>query len=76
MKRKITTVIVAVSAGLSLLSTGVHLSQTETKPDMSQIFNKSDVMIPMRDGLKLHTEIYVPKDAKEPLPSLNARPMG
>ena len=25
-------------------------------------------MIPMRDGVKLHTEIYTPKDAKEALP--------
>jgi len=23
---------------------------------------------PVRDGVKLHTEIYTPKDAKEPLP--------
>jgi len=27
-------------------------------------------MIPARDGAKLHTEIYTPKDAKEPLPML------
>ena len=26
-------------------------------------FEKRDVMIPMRDGVKLHTEIYTPKDA-------------
>jgi putative CocE/NonD family hydrolase len=27
-------------------------------------------MIPVRDGVKLHSEIYTPKDAKEPLPML------
>src|ERR1700722_2764707 len=37
-------------------------------PDASLSFNKTDMMIPMRDGVKLHTEIYAPKDAKEPLP--------
>ena len=37
-------------------------------PDPSLSFNKTDMMIPMRDGVKLHTEIYAPKDAKEPLP--------
>lgn len=36
--------------------------------DYSAMFNKTDVMIPARDGVKLHTEIYVPKGAKEPLP--------
>jgi uncharacterized protein len=36
--------------------------------DYSAIFKKQDVMIPMRDGIKLHTEIYVPKHATEPLP--------
>ena len=34
----------------------------------SAVFSKRDVMIPMRDGVKLRTEIYVPKRAGEPLP--------
>ncbi len=37
-------------------------------PDLTKIFAKHDVMIPMRDGVKLHTEIYTPKDANAPLP--------
>ena len=32
------------------------------------IFSKMDVMIPTRDGVKLHTEIYIPKDVTAPLP--------
>jgi len=36
--------------------------------DFSAIFSKTEVMIPARDGVKLHTEIYVPKHATEPLP--------
>jgi hypothetical protein len=38
------------------------------RPDLSKLFAKQDVMIAMRDGVKLHTEIYTPKDAKQPLP--------
>jgi len=36
--------------------------------DWSLLFDKTDVMIAARDGVKLHTEIYAPKDAKEDLP--------
>jgi len=38
------------------------------RPDLTKLFAKQDVMIPMRDGVRLHTEIYTPKEAKEPLP--------
>ena len=38
------------------------------RPDLPGLFEKREVMIPMRDGVKLHTEIYTPKDAKEALP--------
>jgi len=38
------------------------------RPDLPSLLGKREVMIPMRDGVKLHTEIYVPKDAKEALP--------
>ena len=37
-------------------------------PSYGDMFSKQDVMIPMRDGVKLHTEIYVPKKATEALP--------
>jgi putative CocE/NonD family hydrolase len=36
--------------------------------DLPSLFEKHEAMIPMRDGVKLHTEIYAPKDAKETLP--------
>jgi uncharacterized protein len=36
-------------------------------------FDKTDVMIPMRDGTKLHTEIYAPKNSTERLPLLITR---
>ncbi|MEO8337271.1 MAG: CocE/NonD family hydrolase, partial [bacterium] len=36
-------------------------------------YEHSSADIPMRDGLKLHVEIYWPKDAREPLPFLFER---
>jgi putative CocE/NonD family hydrolase len=45
--------------------------------DYSNLFDKNEVMIPMRDGVKLHTEIYTPKNVGEPLPILmNRTPYG
>jgi len=40
---------------------------------LGQGFDKKDAMIPMRDGIKLHTEIWMPKDAREALPFLIER---
>lgn len=43
-------------------------------PDLSQIFEeKTAVMIPMRDGINLYTEIYHPKGFTEPLPIILER---
>ena len=57
-----------------LVVPGSRVAATQTAaPDYSQTFNKTDVMIPMRDGVRLHTEIYAPKDAKEALPLLIER---
>lgn len=38
-----------------------------------EVFTKSDAMIPMRDGIKLHTVIFKPSDATEPLPIILER---
>jgi len=37
------------------------------------LFTKSEAMIPMRDGVKLHTVIFVPRDTHERLPILLER---
>ena len=39
----------------------------------AQDFSKTEAMIPMRDGVRLHTVIFAPRDAKEPLPILLER---
>ncbi|HEV2687693.1 MAG TPA: CocE/NonD family hydrolase [Bryobacteraceae bacterium] len=38
-----------------------------------ELFDKTDVMIPMRDGVRLHTEIYTLKHAAERMPFLITR---
>jgi putative CocE/NonD family hydrolase len=49
----------------------------QTPVDFTPRFDKREAMITMRDGVKLHTEIYSPKDASEPLPILmNRTPYG
>ncbi len=41
--------------------------------DWSKLLVKIDTMIPMRDGARLHTEIYVPRNATGPLPFIMER---
>src|ERR1700687_1939028 len=61
---------------LFLLSAGAFLpfrlgeaqEGEEKGRDWSLLFDKTEVMIAARDGVKLHTEIYAPRDAKEALP--------
>src|ERR1700756_2879269 len=48
-------------------------AQQQERPDYSKLFDKTEVMIAARDGVKLHTEIYAPKNATEPLPILFER---
>src|SRR5215831_4310598 len=36
-------------------------------------FERTEAMVPMRDGVKLYTLLYVPKDAKGPLPIIFIR---
>ncbi len=42
----------------------------QTVPDSGQVFEKRTVFIPMRDGVRLNTCIFAPKDSREPLPFL------
>src|SRR6476620_8780797 len=39
----------------------------------ADLFDKSDRMIPMRDGVKLHTVVFTPKDQHRALPILFVR---
>lgn len=47
--KRILVMVVVLAAGVQVLA---------QEFDPSPLFNKHDVMIPMRDGVRLHTEIY------------------
>jgi len=48
-------------------------AQQDRHADLAKMFDKREVMIPARDGIKLHTEIYTPKEAAGRLPFLLER---
>lgn len=51
---------------LCLLWSGLSLAQNSAQPTSSYVrdnYQKFEYKIPMRDGTKLHTAVYVPKDA-------------
>jgi uncharacterized protein len=66
-----------IRAGAVLLATVCLLTsallRAQTGPDPSQVFDKIEAMIPTRDGVRLNTEIYVPKGLNGSLPILLLR---
>ncbi|PYT59543.1 MAG: X-Pro dipeptidyl-peptidase [Acidobacteria bacterium] len=62
-----------VCVTLSIFLLPVRLAAQQDRPDYSKLFDKTEVMIPARDGIKLHTEIYSPKNATETLPIIFER---
>jgi uncharacterized protein len=62
-----------VLAAAILFASPRHSAAQQTVSDYSARFDKTEVMIPMRDGIRLHTEIYTPKDATQPLPIIFER---
>lgn len=54
-----------------LLATAVLQAAPAEDPD--RIFNRMEVQIPMRDGIKLYTDIYIPKKSRDRLPFLLTR---
>ncbi len=71
MRHKLALSALLTIAVSLLLFTPTQLGQSGT--DFSQMFEKIDVFIPMRDGVRLHTEIYVPKNSTVPLPFIFER---
>src|SRR5579875_691303 len=56
-----------------LAALAIGRQQPSPTSSLAAVFTKQDVMIPARDGVRLHTEIYIPKNASEPLPFLITR---
>jgi putative CocE/NonD family hydrolase len=67
----------ARAVGILGLAIGSDLHAQTRKPadtlDMGKIFELQTAMIPMRDGARLYTEIYLPRDRAVPLPFLMER---
>ena len=63
---------IAIAAVFLFAAAGAN-AQQDRRAELAKIFDKREVMIPARDGVKLHTEIYTPKDAKTPMPFLFER---
>src|SRR5437660_12701946 len=60
-----------------LLFFSASLHAQTNPPDPPAGFNKIEQMVPMRDGVKLHTIIYAPKSHRDALPILfNRTPYG
>jgi len=62
----------ALAVVLVLSAAPFHAVQ-QTPQDYAALFEKTEAMIPMRDGVKLHTEIYAPRNSPEALPILMVR---
>jgi uncharacterized protein len=68
--------VALLTASLSPLGATAAAAPQEAPPkdpDYSAVFTKTDAMIPARDGVKLHAEIYAPKNAAAPLPIILER---
>jgi putative CocE/NonD family hydrolase len=48
-------------------------ASAQQAPDLGKRYTRTEAMIPMRDGVRLHTVVFAPKDAKGPLPFLLLR---
>jgi putative CocE/NonD family hydrolase len=57
----------------TLLSTAGSVGFAQEPFALINAYNKKEVMIPMRDGVKLHTAIYTPKDTTQQYPILMTR---
>jgi uncharacterized protein len=69
---KISKLLFVASASL-LCSIALAQEQRPSNDPKPEIFNRQEVMIPMRDGAKLQTVIFTPKQATGPLPILMTR---
>jgi putative CocE/NonD family hydrolase len=64
--------LLVFACAAALLAPSFHAAQ-QMPVDYAGMFEKREVMIPTRDGVKLHTEIYSPRNAEGALPILMVR---
>ena len=74
--KRFTTLILFFSLLTSICTWAQGTANTQTDSleiQLKKIYTKREVMIPMRDGVKLYTAIYEPKDNTEKHPTLMMR---
>src|SRR5262245_35594148 len=71
MKRAAPPFSLLILVSLLVLSTAD--ARLQQKPNPADRFEVSDVMVPMRDGKKLHTKIFTPRAQTGPLPIIFER---
>jgi uncharacterized protein len=71
-RTRFTTVLGVAGAVLTFGVTSAHLRQTQPA-DVADRFTVRDQMIPARDGVRLHTKIFTPKNQNGPLPIVMQR---
>jgi putative CocE/NonD family hydrolase len=62
-----------VAAMVLLLGLTLPAAQPAAPPPGTDAFTVQDVMIPARDGVRLHTKVFIPKTQAGPLPILMRR---
>ena len=65
------TLVRLVALATVLFCPAAFLYSQQPKTDAR--FDRSEAQVPMRDGVTLHTSLYVPKEAKGPLPIIFIR---
>ena len=73
MKPHATFARVLVLLSIAVLGVWRGAAGAQQESDSSQLFAKTEAMIEMRDGVRLNTEIYAPRNHAEPLPILITR---
>ncbi|MFZ0277465.1 MAG: CocE/NonD family hydrolase [Candidatus Sulfotelmatobacter sp.] len=68
-----TALLIAVTIHFISRFRDSYLASDQDIGDYQQLFDRSALMIPMRDGVRLYTEIYTPKGPTQPLPLLMER---
>src|SRR5262245_66080862 len=71
MKR--TTLPASLAIAVSCLVLSATPAQVQQQPGAADRFEVSDVMIPMRDGKRLHSKIFTPRAQAGPLPIIFKR---
>src|SRR6185503_13442467 len=75
MPRKSTKRLPKLTLCLAVASIGMSLPRyaLQSQPDLKATYTKSEHMIPVRDGIKLFTSVYAPRDTSQKYPILLSR---